>query len=397
MRESPFKHVTRDEIIKWAMELVAIPSYKTVPGRETKSAEYIKAVFDAEGIETEIRDVVDGRCNIYAWYRGTGGGKNLLFNGHTDTVSPYGMEKANEPYITENGEIWGRGTADMKGPLVSMMAAIIELKRSNTKLSGDVIFTGVIDEEERGYGIVDLVEYGFNADAAIVGEPCAFEVCVAQRGVEWFKFDFKGKQVHGGVQWLGINAISKATKFIRAVEEDLQPIINSRTHPINKASTVNVGVIQGGTELSTVAGDCTVWVDRRWQPYEEYEDVLKEFQDVIDRLAAEDPEFKCTMAVTDESTMPEGYIHWPFELDAGNPFAQLMLDKLTEASGEDVKFAGKTGWTDAGAIYHCLKIPTLVTGPGFVTEAHTTHEKIPIDHLLIWADAYHKVALDFCK
>ena len=183
MKISELSHVTRDEIVKWTMDLVAIPSYKTVPGRETACAEYIRDVFAKEKINAEVKEVVDGRCNVYAVLKGTGGGKNLLLNGHTDTVSPYGMEHATEPWI-EDDCIWGRGTADMKGPLVSMMAAVIEIKRSGKPLKGDVIYTGVIDEEERGYGIVDLVEHGFHADAAIVGEPCAFEVCVAQRGVE---------------------------------------------------------------------------------------------------------------------------------------------------------------------------------------------------------------------
>ena len=87
MRTDIFKHVSRDELIKWTMDTVAIPSYSGLPNQEAEVSAYIKNVFDNEDIPCTIRPLKNGRCNVYATLKGSGGGKSLMFNGHMDTVA----------------------------------------------------------------------------------------------------------------------------------------------------------------------------------------------------------------------------------------------------------------------------------------------------------------------
>ena len=79
------------------------------------------------------------------------------------------------------------------------------------KLAGDIVFAGCIDEELRSYGTVDAIEKGYKADGVIVGEPTELRVDIAQRGLEWYEFNFTGKTVHGGGQREGVNAILMRT------------------------------------------------------------------------------------------------------------------------------------------------------------------------------------------
>lgn len=253
--------VREEELVEMLMEMIRIPSYAGIENQETTVAKYIKSVFDREEIECRVEEVEAGRCNVIAVLKGHGGGKSLLLNGHTDTVEPNDMVNAFEPYI-ENNKLYGRGASDMKGPIVSMMGAMIAIKRGNIPMKGDLIFTGVLDEEHNSIGTIDLIEKGLKADAAIVGEPSELQICTGHRGLEWYEFKFIGKTVHGGRQKDGINAIAKAVKFINALEADLIPKVRGKKHPLLEEATVNYGVIHGGTQLSTVAGECSLFVDR---------------------------------------------------------------------------------------------------------------------------------------
>ena len=302
LKETLLTRISEEHLVEMTSDMIRIESYFGVPNQETGVAKYIKSVFDAHDIPCELKEVADGRCNVIATLDSGNPGKTLLLNGHTDTVEPNDMEDAFIPKIVD-GKLYGRGASDMKGPLAAMMEAMIVLKETGELKKGKIIFSGVLDEEHNSIGTIDLLESGITADGAIVGEPTELQVHTAHRGLEWFKFHFIGKTVHGGAQRDGINAISKAVAFINEVEQKLIPEVFSRKHPLLKEATVNVGIIHGGTQLSTVAGDCDVYVDRRFLPYETYEEVTQQFQDILDNLSAKDPQFKCEMRVTDESAM----------------------------------------------------------------------------------------------
>lgn len=395
MQEFP---VSLSQIARWTEDMVSLPSYPGIPAQERAVAEYIKDVFDAEGIPCRIQHLPDDRANVIATLKGTGGGRTLLFNGHMDTVPPYDMENACVPY-TENGRLHGRGTADMKGPLATMMAAVIAAKRLALPLRGDVIFAAMADEEEGSLGTIYLLEEGIHADGAIVGEPLSTPcVGIVQRGLEWYQVDFTGRTVHGSSQSTGINAIEKASHFLWAVERELRPALKALHHPLLGESTVNIAVIHGGTQPSTVAGHCSVQLDRRFLPRSEtYEQVTAQLQALLDKLAAEDPDFHARLSIVPASVMERGYVHQGFETDMDDPLVQCCVQAGEAALGAPLTCIGVPCWTDGGLLSHYGGIPTVVWGPGAMELCHSREEYIRPNDMHRCARAYLEALRRFCR
>jgi acetylornithine deacetylase/succinyl-diaminopimelate desuccinylase len=396
IRDELVKVIDRGELAKLTMDLIRIPSYYGAGNTETLVAEHVCEILKKEGICSWIEEVQDGRSNVYGLLKGSGGGKTLMLNGHIDTVPPYDMKDALIPRL-EGNRLYGRGASDMKGSVAAMVMASVALKRCGVKLRGDVLLAGVIDEERQSLGTIKLLESGLKADAAIVGEPTEGRVCIAHRGLEWYEFLFVGKTVHGGRQDSGVNAISKAAKFIRTVEEQLSPALKTRTHPILEHATVNIGVIRGGTQLSTVAGECMLQLDRRFLPSERYEDAERELRDILDELGKEDPDFNCNMKVVDESVMQKGYVHMPLEIAADHPFVNLVQGQRASAYGFPAELGAFPAWTDAGLLSTYGGIPTVVFGPGYIECCHSKDEYTDTEQLSNACLAYALCAREFCR
>lgn len=390
MKEILKTEIDEEYLVKLTSDMIRIESHPDIPCQETKVAQYIKSVFDEHGIDCYLKEIEDGRCNVIACLDSGNPGKTIMLNGHTDTVRAIGMEDAFVPRV-EDGKLYGRGASDMKGPIASIIMAMIALKKTGLLKKGKVIFTGVLDEEQKSIGTIDIIESGITADAAVVCEPTMKKIMTGNRGLEWFKFHFIGRQVHGGTQANGVNAISKAVKFINVLEETLIPDVSSR------GGTVNYGIIHGGTQLSTVAGTCDLYVDRRFTKQETYEDVVQEFKNLIDKLSEEDPDFKCEMSVQDVSLMKEGYIHPPMEIDANDPFVQMLKKAADSVLEFETEFSFMPAWTDAALLECYGKIPSVLFGPGVIECCHSLNEYIPIVDLSEAALIYALLAIDFCS
>ncbi|SCY91157.1 M20 family metallopeptidase [Alkaliphilus peptidifermentans] len=389
--------ISQDEVVSIIKDMVKIPSYPGIVNQETKVAEYIHSLFLKEGIDSELHHVVDGRCNIVAKLKGNGGGKSLLLTGHIDTVPPYDMEE--DPFEIKiiDGKMIGRGVVDMKGPLACMISAIIAIKRANLQLKGDIIFAGVIDEEEKSEGTINFIERNMKVDGAIVGEPTSLNVCVAHRGLEWLEFYFKGKTVHGGKQKDGINAIVRASRFIQKCEEKLITKIEAETHPIIGCSSMNYGAIKGGTQPSTVAGECTLQIDRRWVPGKKYNDIMDEYQEIIEELKSEDPLFNCSFKVMDVSAMRKGYIHEALETDTNHPLVKIARNATMDIYKKESEITFFTAWTDGGLLSSYAGIPTVIFAPGDLETAHSAIEYLNIHEVLPATLIYASIALEFCN
>ena len=387
--------VSEETLSELICDLVSIPSYPGIPGQESGVAEYIHSYFSTAGIDAELVAIVDGRTNIYAKLHGKGKGRTLVLNGHTDTVPPYDMIDALLPR-KEGREIIGRGASDMKGPLACMMLAMRLIKEADIQLAGDLVFTGVIDEELTSLGTRAFLRSGLKADGAIVGEPTNLEVCIGHKGLQWFQFDIHGKAVHGGEQDRGVNAIRSASLLIQRIEKELIPKITSRKHPLIGASSLNYGLIKGGFQPSTVPGECVFQIDRRWIPGEDYDDVEHELLVLVESLKREDPSFETDFRVMDKSIMETGIIHEGFVIDPEHPLVKEAQRAVLDYNGHEAVTGPFKAWTDGGLLSRYGGIPTIVFGPGNLSTAHTKHECINIDQALRSVLIYISIILGFC-
>jgi len=395
-----------NEIVDLLRDLVALPSYEGIQSQEANVAKCLNAYFLAHEIETELIEVVDGRPNVIAVIRGNNNecdrGKNLLLTGHTDTVPPYGMENPLELRQVDD-MLYGRGVLDMKGSLACMAIAMKTIKQyisQGYKLSGDVYFIGVIDEEHKSEGTRALVKWlkenEIQLDGAIVGEPSNNGLCIGHRGLEWFEVSFLGKVVHGGKQFEGVNAIEMSRKFMNKLDEILIPKLRERIHPILGPSTINYAVIQGGTQPSTVAGECTLKLDRRWIPGETIDSVRDELEEVVALLSIEDPKFNAQLHVMKESYMDDFFFHEYMIIDENHEMVKTM-DLISESIlGKSLEHAGFLAWTDAGILSTYGKIDTVVYGPGDMKSAHSKEEHISKASLQHAAEIYTAFTLAYC-
>jgi len=385
--------VKKAEIEKLVKDLVRIPSHCDVPTRELEIASYLHEFLEDEGIESRLRTVEKSRPNVIARVRGSGGGKTLMLNGHLDTVPAYDMDISPFTPKVERGRLYGRGSLDMKGGLGSMAMALVALRRARIRLRGDLLLTAVVGEELRSEGTEDIVLRGPKADFAIVGEPTDLEVQPSHRGLEWLDVHFRGKAAHGGQADRGVNAISMAARFVRAAEEDLIPRITARRSKHTLPPTMNLGVIQGGQQPSSVADHCLIKIDRRWIPEENLQQVFTEIYRLFDRLKKEDPRFRAELK-RDPANM-KTMTHVPNVVPIDHPLVRSLSEAVRATTGKRAKLTSFWGWTDAALLTHFAKTPAVVFGPGGAG-AHARVEYVKTEDLSACTQVYSNTALDLC-
>ena len=385
--------VKKPELERLVKDLVRIPSHSEVPTREKEAAVFLKEFLESEGIDAKLRNAEKDRPNVIAVVKGRGSGKDLMLNGHLDTVPPYDMDIPPFAPKIEGGKLYGRGSLDMKGGLGAMAMTLVAVERARTKLGGDLILTAVVGEEEKSEGTEDIVLRGPKAHAAIVGEPTDLEIQPSHRGLEWLEVHFYGKAAHGGQADRGVNAISKAAKFVNAVETDLLPRLRQRRSRDTLPPTMNLGVIKGGQQPSSVADHCVIRIDRRWVPEETLEQVFQEIYDVFDGIKKTDPDFKAELK-RDPINM-KTMTHVPNVVPRNHPVVRSLSESVQTVTGKPAKMTSFWGWTDAALLTHFGKTPAVVFGPGGAG-AHSRVEYVLTDDLVKCMHIYSMVALDLC-
>lgn len=392
--EKVSRSIKRQDLERLVKGLVSIPSHSGIPTREKEVAEYLHEFLEGQGVPSRLRKVEKGRPNVIARLKGTtGGGKRLMLNGHTDTVPPYDMDISPFKPTISSGRLYGRGSLDMKGGLGAMAIALVAIDRAKVDLAGDLVLTGVVGEEERSEGTEDVVLRGPKADMAIVGEPTDLEIQPSHRGLEWLEVHVHGKAAHGGQADRGSNAISLASRFVVAVEEDLLPKLRERKSGHTLPSTLNVGVISGGQQPSSVADHCVVRLDRRWIPEETLDQVFQEFYDIFDDIKRDHPEFKAELK-RDPRNM-KTMTHVPNVVDNDHMLVETLSSSLKKETGRKAKVKSFWGWSDAALLTHFAKTPAVLFGPGG-KGAHSRTEYVLTKDLMTCARVYAHTALGVC-
>ena len=213
------------------------------PGNEIKAAQFLKAIFDREGIEVKIIESVPGRGNIYARLSGDGSKEATVLLNHMDVV-PAEAKLWKEPPFSgkiKDGVIWGRGALDDKGAAIMELAAMLALKRQKIPLKGDVIFLGTADEEAGGaLGAGFLVEKHFELfkNAGLVlnegggirlgddGRARLYSVSVAEKTPLWLKLITSGTPGHGATPGndLAVNKLLAALGRVMSYESPIKVV-----------------------------------------------------------------------------------------------------------------------------------------------------------------------------
>lgn len=348
-------------------------SSQNPPGGEKAMAEYVAGLLSEAGAEVAYQEVQPGRPNVLGTFR-FGPGPILMLNAHTDTVpvTP-GARRDLLRSTEEGGRMYGRGACDDKGPLIAMLAACrlaVARHEDGRTLGGTVLFAGVMGEESGGEGTHHLAKHGPRPDAAIVGEPTELAPVLGHNGSYRKRFVFHGRAVHSSDPSLGENAAYHAARFISAVEE-LNDALASVTHPLFGRAVVSATVVQGGTKVIVVPDRCEVQVDRRLLPGETEETAQAEMDRILGRLAERYP----ALQVDIEDL---GMGKRPAELSPDHPLARTLKDVVEGVTGLSTRFGGYRAGTDM-TFLSAVGVPTMIFGPGSISDAHTVDEAILLD------------------
>jgi acetylornithine deacetylase len=362
------------ELTELVCDLVAIDSVNPdlAPGGagEWEIARFVAAWFEGAGLEVEVEEVAPGRPNVVGIAKGTGGGRSLMLNAHTDTVGVAGMEAPFAPRV-EDGRVFGRGAYDMKASLAAIMLAGREAAQRS--LGGDVIVTAVCDEEVASIGTARITER-YRADAAIVAEPTELRLALAHRGFAAFEIQTQGRAAHGSRPDLGVDAIARMGPVLVRLEELDRRLRADPSHRLLGSGSLHAGIISGGQEYSSYPERCLLQGERRTIPGETVVQVEEELRGLLGDVDGE-----ARVVVSRE----------PFEADEDSPFVELVRRHAGEPEIVGVPF-----WADS-ALLAAAGIPTVVLGP--VGEgAHATVEWVDLASAERCVRIYTAVALELC-
>ena len=359
------------ETEKVLRELIALPSVNPafLPDKhpfagEGRVAEFLANQAAKAGLDVELQEVFPGRSNLLARLVPAGGRsrQRILLAPHLDTVNA-------EPTLftprRAGNRLFGRGACDTKGSVAAMFTALCQLSKSRTRpKETEIVFAGLVDEENGQRGSRALAAAGFRADLAIVGEPTRLEVVTAHKGSLWLQFETRGKAAHGARPELGRNAVHRMAQIVDLLETTYAAQLKRRRHRLLGSPTVSVGVISGGTQANIVPDRCTILVDRRTLPGESEGSVAREIFGLLRKR-------QLRASLGDE----RGGSCLPLETDGRLPLVRQLL-----ACAGKRKPAGVDYFCDASVLSHA-GIPSIVFGPGDIRQAHTGDEWIAVPSL----------------
>jgi len=397
-------NVDRDRLVETASRMIGVHSFT---GDEQRMAELMTELFEEMGLQTQWQQVEDNRANALGTWRGAGGGKSLMFNGHMDT-----SYSGREPWLrnvpgfqpsafVEDGRLYGLGISNMKGALACYVEAVRALQDAGIRLRGDVLIAAVCGEiektqygdaqgaEYRGYaaGTRYLVSHGGVADMCLLGEPTEGKVVLGHFGALWVRIRVHGNFIHTafseGKQ--DQNSILRMHEVLAAVREWIPTWEGDESNSYRGAKAiVNVGAIQGGFgwRVSRTPHHTDLFLDVRVPPTKSMAAARTEVLDMVRGLP--------------HDAEAEVYVTAPgAEIDENHELVAAIDTCHAEVFGGTPERDVTRWFSDASALTR-YGVPTVNYGTSTGLMDVEKGENLEIDGLVKTAEVYARVAMEVC-
>ena len=305
----------------------------------------------------------------------------LVLVGHTDTV-PYDPAWTNATRLTEkDGKLYGRGACDTKAFIAAALTAVEGLDLNLLAQPLGFVFTA--DEELGLFGAKRLAAAGaLHSRFAIVGEPTSLQPIRAGKGYCLAELTVRGREAHSAYPAVGASAIVRAARLISRIETISERLKSDQHADFDPpCTTLNVGLIQGGTAKNVIPGECRFTLEWRTVPGQDPNLVLELLQAAIASEQQNDPDFVCEV---DAGRTDAG-----FETPGDSEIVRLM-EGLTGRRAGTVAFG-----TEAPQMIE-LGAEAVVLGPGDIRVAHRTGEFVPVDELRQCVEILTKAIWHYC-
>ena len=321
----------------------------------------------------------------------------VVLNGHLDVVPAERAEWSSDPFepvwrTTDEGSetLTARGAADMKSGLAACVGAALDVReraeRGEIELPTAglrVVVEAVAGEEDGGYGAATAAlanPYPFDRDAAIVAEPTELRPVVACEGSLMARLELAGRSAHAATRWLGEDVLPRF-EAIRGAFADLESERGETvTHPLYEAFPVPwpvvCGTVEAGSWASTVPATLTAEFRIGVAPGETVDEVEEIFRTRLDEVVADDQWLR-----EHPPTFERFSVQFePAEVAVDEPIVEAAREGLAAAGVPEAEPRGATYGADSRH-YVAAGIPTVLLGPGSITEAHYPDETIPWDEV----------------
>ena len=404
-----------DELIRFTSDLVKINSvWDPAAGTsEQQAAELAAEWAKAHGFAVEMNQVAPGRPNAVVTWTAGPGQRTLMFEGHTDVVTPGDISAWRYgPFGAEivGRRMYGRGTNDTKGNLAAMLMAMASLKHSGVELAGTIIGGVLCDEEDQMIGVQDFIKRG-NADSvngAIICEPQDGMLCTSQKGAIRARYMITGRMSHGAMPLSGLNTAPAVARLIEGLHEMEITAAESagRDEHLGWPSftpTVIQAPIKGAPQLNVMPQKAQVLVDVRTVPRQSHPDIR---------------EGLTALAANIENRVREHYKAYDDSLDVERPCdikveVEFLTDRpctltdvkdpivlaadwaIRQVSSAEPVYAGVPGATDGTYLWSQKDIPIVTMGGGKRDIAHQVDEWVDLDQLVKTSKIYALTALHY--
>jgi succinyl-diaminopimelate desuccinylase len=407
--------VDPQEVIDLTASLVRINSvWDPLAGTsESEAAEFVARWAQAQGFGVEVNEAAPGRPNVVVTYAAGPGRRMLMFEGHTDVVTPGDvLQWTYDPFGAQiaGRRMYGRGTNDTKGNLAAMLVAMAAIKRAGVGLSGAIVGGVLCDEEDQMIGVQDFIRRG-HADrvtAAVICEPQDGMICTSQKGALRARFHIAGKMSHGAMPLAGLNtspAVAELLRGLHALEIDAVKAFGRDPHlgwP-SLTPTVVQAPAGGAAQLNVMPGEARVLVDIRTIPVQAHVDIIAALRrlaaDVQARARAHYDDYDRLLGIERPCSLT-------VELDiltdrpctrtaADDPVVQAADWATRSVTGREPVYGGVPGATDGTFLWALKHIPIVTMGAGDREVPHQRDEWVDLDQLVATARIYALIALHY--
>jgi acetylornithine deacetylase len=386
--------------------------HESITGNEANFVSLLATEMQSRGIaDVRTAEFLPGRPNIWGERKGSGGGKRLQFIGHTDTVHVDGWREhwagteREDPFsgAVVDGQIWGRGSGDLKAGICSSLAALSLLDRAGIKLKGDLAFAFVGDEEsgQLGTGVsAGIKDFAARVEAGEIArpdftcyvEPTQLAVYSAQIGFFIADITITGKSAYFGVPELGKDALKASHAVMSALWEHSDAVSARAEHQLIGRGFLLITGLKGGGFIA-VPEECTLSLIRKLLPGESLDAAAAEMESVICGAIA-DPEIRV------EISYPAGRDHAvggsAAEIDQSLPEVTLFCQSVSDAMLGRGEIQGAPFWSESPFFVNRLGVPAIYCAPGDIRNCHTFEEHVDIEEYLAGIVAFATFMARYC-
>ncbi|MBS7560057.1 MULTISPECIES: acetylornithine deacetylase [Pseudomonas] len=340
---------------------------------------FIRDYLMSHGVDSElIYNPQRTKANLFASI-GPSDRSGVVLSGHTDVVPVDGQAWSVEPFVLSEreGRLYGRGTADMKGFIASVLAAVPGLVRRELRIPIHLAFS--YDEEVGCLGVRPMLERlqqrPHKPLLCLIGEPTELRPVLGHKGKLAMRCQVRGAACHSAYAPYGVNAIEYAARLIGKLGEIGGQLARPEHHDPRfdpPFSTVQTGTIKGGRALNIVPADCEFDFEVRTLPEFDAQAVVDELQRYAqDQLL---PQMQAVQADTGIALQPLSA--YPGLATAADSEAAELLALLSGS-----RAFGTVAFGTEGGLFHQAGIPTVVCGPGSMDQGHKPDEFISLEQL----------------